>query len=165
MGSGAVNGGEQVRRRTAFGRRAVGQQAGASSQTLQPPTAQKRKGACRWSATPRADLRARAVLVVVRSGEKVIGPRFIRLLEEIRARGSVRQAALELGIGYRHAIAWIRRAEQALERPLVVRHAGGSTGGGSTVTPEGIALIRAYGRISSAIGKVVARVEREILGG
>jgi molybdate transport system regulatory protein len=129
------------------------------------PSAGKRRGACLWSVTTRDDLRARAVLVVVQRGEKVIGPRFIRLLEEIRARGSVRQAALELGVGYRHAIAWIRRAEQALDRPLVVRRAGGVAGGGSGVTPEGLALIRTYGRISRAIGKIVERAGREILGG
>ena len=124
-----------------------------------------RKRGCRWSSTPREDLQARAVLVVMQQGEKVIGPRFVRLLEEIRARGSVRQAALELGIGYRHAIAWVRRAEQALGRPLVVRRTGGVAGGGSGVTPEGVALIRTYGRISKAIGKVVERAGREILGG
>lgn len=123
----------------------------------------KQPRGCTWSASLRQDLRARAVLVIAQRGEKVIGPRFIRLLEEIGTRGSVRQAALNLGIGYRHAIAWIRRAEQALGRPLVVRHAGGTAGGGSAVTPEGLALVRAYGRISKAIGRVVERVEREIL--
>jgi molybdate transport system regulatory protein len=126
--------------------------------------ARKRARGCSWSVTTRNDLRARAVLVVIQRGEKVIGPRFIRLLDEIRAQGSVRQAALELGIGYRHAIAWIRRAEQALDRPLVVRRTGGAAGGGSALTAEGIALIRAYDRISKAIGKVVERVGRDIVG-
>ena len=124
----------------------------------------KRARGCSWSVTARNDLRARAVLVVIQRGEKVIGPRFIRLLEEIRAQGSVRQAAMELGIGYRHAIAWIRRAEQALDRPLVARRAGGAAGGGSVLTAEGIALIQAYDRISKAIGKVVERVGRDIVG-
>jgi molybdate transport system regulatory protein len=104
------------------------------------------------------------VLIVDVGGAKVLGPRFVRLLEEIRARGSVRRAALSLGVGYRHAIDWIRRAETLLDRPLVIRRTGGVAGGGSGLTPDGIALVRTYRRLSGALGKIVARAEAEILG-
>lgn len=107
---------------------------------------------------------ARAVLVVSADGAKVIGPRFVFLLEEIRARGSVRQAALALGIGYRHAIDWISRAESLLRRPLVARRAGGVAGGGAGLTPDGERLVRRYRRLSRALQRVVARAENELLG-
>src|SRR5690242_2669254 len=96
----------------------------------------RRRRACPGSAVWRHRARARAVLIVTVDGEKVLGPRFIRLLEEIRTQGSVRRAAFSLGIGYRHAIDWIRRAEALVERPLVIRRAGGVAGGGSGLTPD-----------------------------
>ena len=130
-----------------------------------PPRAQRpRARVCPGSAVWRRHARARAVLIVAVNGEKVLGPRFIRLLEEIRTQGSVRRAAFSLGIGYRHAIDWIRRAEALVERPLVIRRAGGVAGGGSGLTPEGVMLVRKYRRISRALGKIAARAEQEILG-
>lgn len=109
------------------------------------------------------DIRARAVLIVVAGDDKVIGPRFIRLLEEIDARGSVRAAASTLGLGYRHAIAWLRRAERVLGRPLAERHAGGTAGGGAGLTPDARHLIAAYHRVTRRLARVVASAEREIL--
>jgi len=114
----------------------------------------------RWS----AGLRARAVLILEAEGEKVLGPRFVRLLEEIESRGSVLRAARRLSIGYRHAIAWIQRAEAVLRRPLVERQAGGATGGGSRLTGEGLALVRSYRRVGRALDRIVARARTEILG-
>ena len=112
----------------------------------------------------RGALDARALLVVEHAGEKVLGPRFVRLLDGIGAHGSIRQAALEMGIGYRHALAWISRAERVLGRPLVVRHAGGVAGGGAGLTLDGIQLVRAYHRISRSLRRVVRAAERQLLG-
>jgi molybdate/tungstate transport system substrate-binding protein len=110
-------------------------------------------------------LRARAVLVVERGTDKVLAPRVVRLLERVRVDGSVRQAAAGLGLGYRHALAWIRLAEESLGRPLVVRQAGGVSGGGAGLTLDGLALVRAYRRIDQSLRQVVVRAEREIMGG
>lgn len=126
-------------------------------------TSERGSRRCPGTAEWRGGLRARAVLIVSYEGEKVLGPRFIRLLEEIRHRGSVRAAAASLGIGYRHAIAWIQRGETVLQRPLVERHAGGSSGGGAGLTPEAVRLIQAYRRAGRALGRVVARAEAEML--
>jgi molybdate transport system regulatory protein len=109
-------------------------------------------------------VRTRAALVVDADGAKIIAPRFIRLLEEIRVQGSVRQAAKALGLGHRHAIAWIQRAEATLARPLVVRRTGGSAGGGSGLTLDGVRLVQSYRRLSRALERIVIRAEREIFG-
>lgn len=110
-------------------------------------------------------LSARAALVVERGGDKILAPRVVRLLERIAAVGSVRQAAASLGLGYRHALAWIRLIEEGLGRPIVVRHAGGVAGGGAGLTLDGLALVRAYRRVDRALRQIVVRAEREIMGG
>lgn len=117
---------------------------------------------CPGSAAWRHGMRARAALIVDHSDGKVLGPRFLRLLEEIDARGSLSGAAIAVGVGYRHAIEWIRRAERLLARPLVTRRVGGVHGGGSGLTREGLALVRSYRRVSRAIDRIVQRAEREI---
>lgn len=133
-----------------------------STSSSSPPS---ERGArpCRNSIRWRSGARARAVLIVVRDGDKIIGPRFIRLLEQIGARGSIRAAAMSLGIGYRHALAWIRRAELLVGQPLVERHAGGPAGGGARLTEKARGVTRAYRRVNASIYRLVERAEREIL--
>lgn len=101
--------------------------------------------------------------MVVRDGDKIIGPRFIQMLEEIDARGSIRAAAASLGIGYRHALAWIRRAELLVGESLVERHAGGPAGGGASLTEKARRVARAYRRVNASIFRLVERAEHEIL--
>ena len=124
----------------------------------------RHSGGCPGSAMWRGGMRARAVLIVDRDGHKVLGPRFVRLLAEIHSRGSVSQATLAVGLGYRHALSWIRRAESVLGRPLVIRRAGGLSGGGSGVTVEGLKLIRSYHQVSASLERIVRRADHEILG-
>ncbi|HEU4642357.1 MAG TPA: LysR family transcriptional regulator [Gemmatimonadaceae bacterium] len=108
----------------------------------------------------RGRVRARAVLLLTENGDKVIGPRFVRLLHLIDEQGSLRGAARELGLGYRHALAWVQRAEALLERALVERRAGGAAGGGAVLTPHGRAVIDAYETAATEIAGVLARAER-----
>jgi molybdate transport repressor ModE-like protein len=108
---------------------------------------------------------ARACLFVALDGEKVIGPRFVRLLREISAEGSVRGAARRMNIGHRHAIAWIQGAEALLGRPLVQRHAGGAGGGGATLTAAGETLVQAYLGIEADIKRRLVSARTEVLGG
>ncbi|MGQ0714849.1 MAG: hypothetical protein ACT4PJ_14145 [Gemmatimonadaceae bacterium] len=93
----------------------------------------------------------------------MLGPRFVRLLEEIATQGSVRRATATVGLGYRHAITWIRRAELVLGYALVMRRAGGTAGGGSGLTEEGAALVRSYRRVGREIDRIVRRAETAIL--
>lgn len=108
---------------------------------------------------------ARACLFVALDGEKIIGPRFVRLLRVIAQEGSVRGAARHLNVGHRHAIAWIQRAETLLSRALVQRRAGGAGGGGATLTPAGETLVQAYLAIEADIKRRLAAARTEILGG
>jgi molybdate transport system regulatory protein len=127
------------------------------------PTSERDMRPCRNSIRWRGGARARAVLIVLRDGDKIIGPRFIQLLDGIEARGSIRAAASELGLGYRHALAWITRAELLVGQPLVNRHAGGAAGGGAVLTDKARRVSAAYRRVNSSIYRLVERAEREIL--
>lgn len=127
------------------------------------PTAEEVGGSCAVEWGERVT--ARACLFVALDGEKVIGPRFIRLLREITAQGSVRGAARRLNVGHRHAIAWVQQAESLLRRPLVQRHAGGAHGGGATLTSGGETLVQAYLTVEADIKRRLTAARAEILGG
>lgn len=125
------------------------------------PSARARRqclGAVGWRGVG-VPVRARAVLLLTRDGEKVVGPRLVRLLRLIDQHGSVRRATAEMGLSYRHAIAWLQQAEALLGRPLVARHAGGAAGGGASLTAQGRAIIAAYEAVTAEITDVLTRAE------
>ena len=77
-------------------------------------------------------------------GEKFFGEGPARLLHGIEEKGSLRAAALSMGMAYTKALTLIKNAEAALDFPLVIRTAGGKSGGGSTLTEEGKEWLAKY---------------------
>jgi molybdate transport system regulatory protein len=77
------------------------------------------------------------------------------LLSEIRACGSIRQAALKLGMSYRRAWEYIRDIESAVEYPVVETRIGGTHGGGATLTPGGRDLLDLYETVHRDISKTI----------
>jgi molybdate transport system regulatory protein len=67
-----------------------------------------------------------------------------RLLDGVRESGSLRKAAVELGMSYNKAWRIIHAAEQRLGFPLLDRSVGGSSGGGSQLTPQAEDLVNRY---------------------
>ena len=59
-----------------------------------------------------------------------------RLLHLIEETGSLRAAAMSMGMAYTKALAIMRRAEKNLGFPLTARRIGGKGGGGSVLTPK-----------------------------
>lgn len=78
------------------------------------------------------------------NGEKFFGEGPARLLHAIEENGSLRRAALSMGMAYTKALMLLKNAENALGFPLVLRTAGGRSGGGSTITPEGKEWLTKY---------------------
>ena len=72
------------------------------------------------------------------------------LLERIRETGSIKAAAIEMKISYRHAWEMIKKMNAISEAPLVIKNTGGSSGGGSVVTKEGEDLIACYIKLNTA---------------
>ena len=77
-------------------------------------------------------------------GNKFFGEGPVRLLRGIEEKGSLRAAALSMEMAYSKALMIINNAESALGFPLVIRVAGGKSGGGSKLTEEGKEWLERY---------------------
>ncbi len=61
-----------------------------------------------------------------------------------KKNGSLRSAAISMGLAYTKALRIIKNAEAALGFPLTTRCVGGKSGGGSTLTPQGKEWLTKY---------------------
>jgi molybdate transport system regulatory protein len=73
-----------------------------------------------------------------------MGPRYVRLLEEIDRRGSIREACSRIGLSYRTCLNRIRQMERVLGSPVIRTTRGGAAGGGSELTDQARDIIRLY---------------------
>jgi molybdate transport system regulatory protein len=71
------------------------------------------------------------------------------LLHNIAERNSISAAARQAGISYRNAWDRLNGLQTKLGRNIVVARAGGKSGGGAQLTPEGLALITEYRRMNN----------------
>ena len=78
------------------------------------------------------------------NGEKFFGEGPARLLKGVETLGSLRAAALSMEMAYTKALMMIKNAETALGYQLVIRNAGGRSGGGSKLTQEGKEWLKTY---------------------
>lgn len=67
-----------------------------------------------------------------------------RLLHLIEETGSLRAAALSMGMAYTKALHLMKRAEKNLGFPMTARTIGGKGGGGSVLTPEAKEFLHDY---------------------
>ena len=74
-------------------------------------------------------------------GEKFFGPGPMELLEKIAEGGSISGAAKQMGMSYKKAWELVNRLNTAAAGPMVLTHAGGKKGGGSSVSAEAKELI------------------------
>jgi len=77
------------------------------------------------------------------------------LLQGIAKTGSLRQAAIEMGMSYRKAWGILRECEKKLGFTLIERKVGGSSGGYSRITASGLGLMKHYGRFCDDIKKSI----------
>jgi molybdate transport system regulatory protein len=100
-----------------------------------------------------------------------IGPGKIALLEAIRAKGSISEAARHLGMSYRRAWMLVDQINETLREPAVSTRQGGQRGGWTVLTPTGERVIELYHAIEEltctsarqefrAIAKLVRQSER-----
>jgi molybdate transport system regulatory protein len=69
-----------------------------------------------------------------------------RLLRMISETGSLTEASRQLGISYRNAWGRIRKVESITGTKMLETSSGGAAGGGSKLTPEGMALFKEFRR-------------------
>ncbi|TCT33016.1 TOBE domain-containing protein [Martelella mediterranea] len=95
------------------------------------------------------------------SGDRAGEARF-QLLAEIDRLGSISAAAKATGFSYKGAWDAVNAMNNLFPRPLIVKHAGGSSGGGTEVTEEGRRALAAHRQLTAALGDVMARLETVI---
>jgi len=85
-----------------------------------------------------------------------LGPGKIELLESIQKTGSLRQAAQALGMSYRRAWLLLDGLNHSFSEPVSTASIGGQGGGGVTLTPFGLEVMRCY-RVAEEAIEAVAR--------
>lgn len=100
----------------------------------------------------RVQLRMRAY----RGDDIAVGPGKIALLQAIERTRSISAAARELGMSYRRAWLLVDELNRSLREPAVETATGGAHGGGSMVTPSGLALIECYRAIETTAAAAAA---------
>ena len=83
-----------------------------------------------------------------------LGPGKIELLESIQKTGSLRQAAQALGMSYRRAWLLLDGLNHSFSEPVSTASIGGQGGGGVTLTPFGLEVMRCYRVAEEAIESV-----------
>jgi molybdate transport system regulatory protein len=79
-----------------------------------------------------------------------IGPGKIALLEAIAREGSISAAGRALRMSYRRAWELVEDLNRGLGAPVVSTSAGGSGGGGASLTSVGLAVVEHYRAIQTA---------------
>ena len=103
------------------------------------------------------------IVLVDEAGEKFFGEGPYRLLLAVEETGSLRMAAQSMDMAYSKAMKILKRGEAALGFPLTNRTAGGVSGGGSRLTPQGKEWIARYAAYRNACMEANASLFRQFL--
>ncbi|WP_100065170.1 winged helix-turn-helix domain-containing protein [Miniphocaeibacter massiliensis] len=95
-------------------------------------------------------------------GDKVFGKGPYTLLLKVRELGSLNKAAQEMGMSYSKAFNVIKKCEKAFKKQFMEREIGGAKGGGSTLTEDGLNLIKNYEHIVEEMDKKLEELLEEI---
>jgi molybdate transport system regulatory protein len=104
-------------------------------------------------------------LVTLKGDETApVGRDRIRLLETVARAGSISAGARAAGITYKAAWDALDAMSNLFGTPLLVTRAGGSAGGGATLTPTGIRVIEAFRRLEAEMARVLRSLEPDLAG-
>ncbi len=109
-------------------------------------------------------MRTAASIYLYEGNERFFGEGPCRLLHGIEECGSLRGAAMKMGLSYNKALLLMKRAEAALGFALTDRVIGGKGGGGSKLTPEAIAFLKKYEAFRDACLEANQRLYQEYFG-
>ena len=98
------------------------------------------------------------------SGENIaLGPGKIDLLQAVQQSGSIRKAAMQLGMSYMRAWTLIRTMNKSFNEPLVIALRGAvERGGGAHLTKTGRTVLAVYQRMNAKCLRVVAPEWRQL---
>jgi molybdate transport system regulatory protein len=98
-------------------------------------------------------------------GEHGMGKGLVQLLLQVHSHSTLRGAAQATGISYRHAWDMVRKAEKHLGLPLLISRPGGAGGGGTSLTPLGLRLVRAFEQLDRDLQTYANQRLEQLLGG
>lgn len=101
------------------------------------------------------------IIFLDENGEKFFGEGPRQLLCAVEETGSLRGAAMSMGMAYTKALKLIKNAEAALGFSLIDRVAGGKDGGGSRLTPKGKEWLGKYEEYRNACIQANSRLYSE----
>jgi molybdate transport system regulatory protein len=85
---------------------------------------------------------------ITHNGEPFLGKGRVELLLKIQEFGSLKKASEALKMSYRKAYYSVSHINKVCDKPVVLIKRGGATGGSSTVTEHGIALIARFQKLT-----------------
>jgi molybdate transport system regulatory protein len=109
----------------------------------------------------RADPKIDAFLVLRSEGRLLINRERIALLEAVARYGSLTKAAKTLGFSYASAHLSVNAINTLLPRPAFSGKTGGATGGGTSVTNEGLRLIALFRKLEDQLGRISASIAQD----
>ena len=92
-----------------------------------------------------------------------MGPGKADLLDAIQTYGSISAAAKSMKMSYRRAWELVDLMNQSFQQPLVKTSPGGSHGGGTQVTEQGLFILNTYRNIVSKANLAAERELNDIL--
>lgn len=91
-----------------------------------------------------------------------LGQGKIELLEKIVQCGSIAQAAKDMKMSYKAAWDSIDAMNKLSNKPLVERITGGKGGGGTRITPQGLAVINTFHAMQNVQNKLLSLFENKL---
>ena len=98
--------------------------------------------------------------LTIQVGDVGLDERGIRLLECIELEQSLQRGATHAEISYSNAWLLLNRMEEALGCRLVERKLGGATGGGSSLTEDGLAWVKRYRRLEQKLKEDLLAIQQ-----
>ncbi|RJX25742.1 MAG: LysR family transcriptional regulator [Dethiobacter sp.] len=95
---------------------------------------------------------------IEKDGRKVFGDGPCDILKRIKRTGSLRMAAAEINMSYSQAWQLIKSLEKKLGFPLLIKKAGGESGGGSILTKEGEELTGRFEQFREEAGETLQQL-------
>ena len=92
----------------------------------------------------RAHLKPRQKLWLTWNGRFLMGPRYLRFLDAVARKGTIRAAGQEIGWSYRTCLNRIREMERVLGAKVLATSRGGAIRGSARLTPAARRLVKLF---------------------
>ena len=102
---------------------------------------------------PKKKIPAIKMRIRVYSGDRMLGPGKIQLLESIGSTGSLSAAAKEIGMSYMRAWNLTQELNRDPKEPMIEMSRGGPSGGSASLTSLGKKVLKLYREMDRAAGR------------